>query len=83
MLHLEYNGLMGTFTVDIPKKIICLDERFPAFYTKVLELEIEYMFDEPIVIVSNWINYEFFYAEELYTLKYINFDRVKNIKAFL
>jgi len=83
MLHLEYNGNLGNFAVDIPIKIICLDKRFPIFYQKVLELEVEYIFDEPVAKISNWINYEWFWISELTNLQYIDYERVKDLKAFL
>lgn len=83
MLHLEYNGDLGNFSVDIPTKIICFDRRFPSFYGKLLELEEDIMFDEPVAKISNWVNYEWLFIEELLSLKYIDYERVKDLKAFL
>jgi hypothetical protein len=83
MLHLNYKGILGEFSVDIPPKIICLDNRFPFFYGKVLELEIDHLFEEDVIKITNWVNYEWIFAEELLNLKYIDYERVKNIKAFI
>ena len=83
MLHLEYYGTLGSFVIDMPSKIICMDNRFPLFYGKLLELEVDNMFEEQIAKVSNWVNYEWLFAEELLDLIYIDYDRVKYLKAFL
>ena len=83
MLHLEYDGILGSFVIDMPSKIICMDNRFPLFYGKLLELEVDYMFEEEIAKVSNWVNYEWLFAEELLYIKYIDFERVKYMKAFI
>lgn len=83
MLHLEWKSELGTYIIDIPDKIICTDNRFPPFYNKILELKTDYIFDELVVVIHNWINYEWFWMDELEDLKYIDFERVQKIKAFL
>lgn len=83
MLHLDYEGPLGIYSVDIPPKIVCLDSRFPLFYGKVLELEADTLFDEEVAKIVNWINFEWLFVEELLDFKYIDYERIKNIKAFL
>lgn len=81
MLHFEYEG----FIIDIPEKIIAVDSRYPWCYNKILTLYLSppvQGYEEVAFRIKEFRN-DWFWVEEIADLQYLDYERVKNLKAFL
>jgi len=80
MLKYKRDGL----DLEVPEKIVLLDSNH-LYYGRVLELYLEepWIGSELIVFKIKNTGSDWFWPEEMVSLRYMNYDRVKDLLIFM